>query len=162
MAKKLSEYEGLNVKDICSNFTDNDQNMCAHFVSHVLGFSFGYNCRTHTGKQDSPAACIRVQEVFGKCTDVGKWDDKPADPGQCLIFVTTSTNAVDLPGRIFGNIPKKHIGIFNGGKVFHYSNNKEMVLKMELEDFRNYMKKSYGDISVYYGSYPTGTGRVEE
>lgn len=161
MPTKLPDYVGKPIGSICSNFTDDDQNMCAHFVSHVLGFSFGYNCRAHSGKEISPAASIRVQEVFARCASVGAWSSKPADLAQGLIFVTTRHNQVDLHTKTFGNIPKKHVGIFIGDQVFHYSNNHRQVMQMDLNTFQTYMTKSYGEISTYYGSFPAGTGTVE-
>lgn len=161
MTTKLTDYVGNHISRLCSNFTDDDQNMCAHFVSHVLNFSFGYNCRTHSGRQLSPAACIRVQEVFARCASVGFWRDRPRELDQCLIFVTTRSNPVDLQTKVFGNIPKKHVGILIADLVFHYSNNRAQVMKMDLPSFQTYMTTSYGEISIYYGAFPTGTGPVE-
>jgi hypothetical protein len=69
---------GHHIRDICNNgFTSDADNHCAHFVSHVLKLSFGYTCRTATGGPN-PGGCLRVQEVFAQCIEVGTWDNLPA------------------------------------------------------------------------------------
>jgi hypothetical protein len=42
----LATYEGLHVSAICTarRFVDDAQNLCAHFVNHVLGVSAPLTC----------------------------------------------------------------------------------------------------------------------
>ena len=94
---------GKNIEQICPRgYADPHDNHCAHFISHVLGFSFGYTCgmvKTGTGQ----AGSIRVQEVFARCQSVGKWDDKPGAVNQCLVFITAAGN-VHLSTRQMDNV----------------------------------------------------------
>ena len=149
----IKQYLGDHISKICSNdYYKNIDNHCAHFVSHVLGFRFGFKCRGMTGKGEmSSAASIRVHEVFTKCPQIGKWDDKPAHMKFCLAFVTSAAN-VNLKARMMVNHPKKHIGIFHDGKVYHYSNSKNKVVEQTPEAYARHY--SGNDITVYYGSMP--------
>jgi hypothetical protein len=154
MPIKLSEYVGKHISEICENLASDEFNMCAHFVSHIPGLKFGYTCRAHSGNALSPSTNIRVQEVFAQCIKVSPWDDKPLSLLNGLIFVTASHNAVDLKKKVFGNIPKKHVGIFVGQNISHCSNARKMALQQEFATFSNHMINSYGIVKTYYGSFP--------
>lgn len=145
-------YLGNHVSSFCPNsYHDDDKNHCAHFVSHVMGFNFGYTCIKQTGKGNG-GANIRVQELFARCSDVGMWEDKPSTLLNCLAFVTDKKN-VDVDNGTMDNIPKKHVGIFHKGHIYHYSNSKNMVVSQTVEQFgRHYVGKQ---IRVYFGSFPT-------
>ena len=149
----LKQYLGSHIKKICSNGYHNiHDNHCAHFVSHVLGFRFGFKCRNMTGKGDmASAASIRVHEVFSKCPQVGEWVSKPVNMKFCLAFMTIKAN-VNLKNKIMINHPKKHIGIFHNGKIYHYSNSRNKVVEQTPEAFGKHY--SGNDITVYYGSMP--------
>jgi hypothetical protein len=46
-ALDLNKFLGKNIDAICGNdYVDPHDNHCAHFVSHALGYDFGYPCRT--------------------------------------------------------------------------------------------------------------------
>ena len=146
-----STYLGKHIKDICGNqFHKDSDNHCAHFVSHVKGIAVGYLCRNMTGKGKGGAS-IRVHEIFAKCPDVGKWDDRPAAVSECLAFVTDSKN-VDVTKKTMANVPKKHVGIYKGGSVYHYSNTKNKVVKQTPEQFKKHYTGT--TIEVYYGTFP--------
>jgi len=150
----INQSLGQNISDICSNgYHNSSDNHCAHFVSHILGFRFGFKCRSMTSKGEaSEAASIRVHEVFAKCPNVGKWSDKPATTTFCLAFVTSSSN-VNLKSKIMRNHPRKHIGVFHNGKIYHYSNSKNKVVEQTPAAYANHYSGS--DITVYYGTMPT-------
>jgi len=47
----IEQYLEKNINGICNNsYHKNTDNHCAHFVSHVLGFRFGFTCRGMTGE----------------------------------------------------------------------------------------------------------------
>jgi hypothetical protein len=146
----LDGYLGKNIKEICGNkFHDNSANHCAHFVSHVMNFSFGYTCKAHKGG-DETGANVRVHETFAQCPEVAEWDDaNPKTSG--LAFVTDKDN-VNLAKKTMSNVPKKHIGTLLDGCVWHYSNTRDKVVKVTVAEF----KKHYAgkDIRVFWGKFP--------
>ena len=150
LSTEVTTYLGKNIKDICPNsFINNGDNHCAHFVSHVMGYSFGFRCKGMTGKGTGVGASIRVNEVFAQCPRVGLWADKPA--GDCLIFIT-STDNVNVDSKVMGTRPKKHIGIFCNNNVYHYSNSKDKVITQTAEEFAlHYIGSSF---QLYYGTFP--------
>lgn len=146
------DYLGKHIKDICGNgFHKESDNHCAHFVSHVKSIQVGLLCRQMTG-QGTGGASIRVHEIFARCPQVGKWDARPATASMCLAFVTDERN-VDLARKKMTNVPRKHVGIFQGGFVYHYSNSQNKVVKQTPEQFKRHYS---GDtIAVFYGTFPT-------
>lgn len=153
----LCKYEGKNISSICTNgFTGASENHCAHFVSHVLSLTFGYTCQSQTGK-DGNAANLRVHEVFARCPAVGKWSDL-GTLTKCLAF-TTYSSSVNLGAKTMANRPKKHIGIYCDGNIWHYSNTQDKVVKQTPEEFA---KHYHGDeFVVFYGTFPTTADVVE-
>lgn len=148
---QLDQHLGDPISKICSNgYVDPNDNHCAHFVSHVLDYEFGTTCRVMAGGTDTPAN-IRVQELFAHCHGVGNWADKPGAILQCLVFVTNRYN-VHLSTRTMDNVPKKHVGIFLNGTIWHYSNSKSQVVKMAPEEFSHHYPGA--DIALFYGIMP--------
>ena len=153
-ATQLDALLGKPIKDICPNgFANANDNHCAHFVSHVLGFGFGLTCRTMSSGKE-PGANIRVQELFAKCPEAGAWADKPAGTVQCLVFVTAKAH-VHLEKKTMDNVPRKHVGIFVNGTIWHYSNLHSQVASETPEVF----VKHYNDpgTSLFYGTFPAIT-----
>jgi hypothetical protein len=148
----LQKFEGERIDAICDcAYHNNAENHCAHFVSHALGLHFGFTCKNMTGK-GAKGANIRVQEIFARCCQVGKWSDRPAHLMVCLAFVTSVKN-VNLAIKQMDNVPKKHIGIYNFGSIWHYSNTADKVVKQSPEQFARHYAGS--DIGVFYGEIPT-------
>lgn len=149
----VKQYLGMNISSLCSNsYHKSSDNHCAHFVSHVLGFRFGFKCRGMSGKGNKDdSASIRVHEVFSKCQKVGKWTSKLSSTKFCLAFVTSSSN-VNIKNKVMRNHPRKHIGIFLNGNIYHYSNSKNKVVKQTPAAYANHY--SGNDITVYYGTMP--------
>jgi hypothetical protein len=145
----LNGYLGNNIIDICAfGFTDATENHCAHFVSHVLQLEFGYKCARN-------GRCIRVQEIFARCPDVGKFADRPGEA--CLVFVTKAAN-VDLKRKTMVNVPKKHIGIFVNGTIWHYSNSRDRVVTQTPEQFVLHYPNQAN--ALFYGTFPAGAKAI--
>jgi len=148
---RLESCLNKHISEFCNNGYVNDHdNHCAHFVSHIRGYTFGYNCRAATSGS-SEGACLRVHEVFARCGDVGLFGNRPNSVSDCLAFVTMGT-AVNLTAGTMANIPKKHIGIYTLGHIYHYSNLNHFVIKETPENFSDHYPGN--GFQAYYGTFP--------
>ena len=150
-SKDLQKFEGLDIKEICSTgFDSAGLNHCAHFVSHAIDLTFGMLCGNMAWETKGRGVCIRVDEIFNRCKEVGAWESRPSCLVPCLAFVTPSTN---VTGNRMGSSPKKHIGIFTDGRVWHYSNGSDKVVTDSPERFLIKFKGLYGaKTQLYYGA----------
>ena len=149
----LQQLVGKHIKYFCNNdYTKNNISHCAHFVSHILGFTFGYTCdKMVRNPRVKPGASIKVHEIFSKCLTVGHWSDRPSGVTQYLAFATTSTS-VNLKSKYMPNITDKHVGIYYQGHIYHYSNKLNRVVKVSPDKFGlHYGSKT----SVFYGTILT-------
>ena len=147
--EQLNGFLGKHISDICENdFTKDSDNHCAHFVSHVLGYTFGVTCRT-MGHGEGLAANLRVQEIFPRCTSVGTWDTRPTSVTSCLVFITKDSN-VNLKTKVMANVPRKHIGIFLNGSIWHYSNTQGKVVKQTPSEFSNHYPSPHN--TMFFGA----------
>jgi hypothetical protein len=150
----LAKYVGKNINAICGNgFHDPAINHCAHFVSHVLELEFDLNCHGMSGGS-KPAGNIRVQEIFPHCPKVGRWQDADKSKTQ-LIFVTKAAN-VDLAKKTMVNIPRKHVGIYHQGQVYHYGNTADKVTVDTPESFKTKFDGTYGSGQGYFFGWIPG------
>jgi hypothetical protein len=148
---ELDTYLKKHINQICPNdFTRDAENHCAHFVSHVLGYQFGVTC-SGMGKANAPGASIRVQSLFPHCPSVGKWDSRPASRPSGLVFITNPSN-VNLASKIMVNVPRKHVGIYYGDWIWHYSNSQQKVIKETPEQFSHHYPAP--DNAMFYGFLP--------
>ena len=149
--QQLDGLVGKTIAQICPNgFSSSTDNHCAHFVSHVLDYRFGVTCQVMShGRQ--PGANIRVQEIFPHCPSVGVWSLRPSSLSPCLVFITRASN-VNLAAKVMANVPRKHIGIFFGGFIWHYSNRQQKVVRQTPAEFG--MHYSSPDNAMFYGSMP--------
>ncbi|PCK07291.1 MAG: hypothetical protein COA42_15150 [Alteromonadaceae bacterium] len=140
----------------------NNQNHCAHYVSHMMGYEFsGPTCKNFTWadkQQPAKGATIRVDDVFKSCKLTGLLSAKPASVTECLVFVTLSSNVKKVGDRLFmGNNPRKHIGILQKGKVWNYSNsNNKVVSDLQaafITKFTRAYKKTGTTVEFYYGTF---------
>lgn len=151
----LGSFVGKNINAICGNgFHKASDNHCAHFASHVLELDFSVNCKQLVSGSKKPAGNVRVHEMFAQCSKVGKWSDADLSRTQ-LIFVTRAAN-VNLQNKTMVNIPKKHVGIFHEGKVYHYGNTLDKVTTDTPETFRKKFDKTYGDGQGYFFGWIPG------
>ena len=145
----LNSYVGKKIDVVCdSDYERDDDNHCAHFVSHVMGFTFGHTCKHETGKGEK-GYCVRVHEVFTQCPTVGRWADRTANA--CLVFVILGAANVDLATKTMANIRRKHIGIYLNGTIWHYSNTQDKVVTQTPEAFSHHYP---GDTAMFYGTFP--------
>lgn len=149
--QQLDGYLGKSISQICQNgYASQNDNHCAHFVAHVLGYQDGMTCRI-MGTGRAPGASIRVQEIFAKCRSVGVWSLRPASLTACLVFITAVAN-VNLSTRTINNVPRKHVGIFLGGMIWHYSNSQSKVVKQTPAQFARHYPAP--DNAMFFGSMP--------
>ena len=135
----------------CGNgYASPHDNHCAHFVSHVLGYRFGATCQM-MGSGRAPGANLRVQELFAKCQRVGPWSLRPASLKTCLVFITRSTN-VNLASKVMANVPRKHVGIYLNGLIWHYSNAQQKVVRQTPGQFAQHYPSP--DNAMFFGSLP--------
>lgn len=149
---KLEDTLGHPISRFCPNgFAHAADNHCAHFVCHVLAVDAGYDCGTHTGKP-GPGATLRVHELFAHCPRVGLFEDVP--PGICAVFVTAKGN-VDLARHRMRNVPQKHVGLYDGSHVYHYSNSHDLVVRQTPAEFLARFEALYsGEQGLYFGTLP--------
>jgi len=147
----LDTFLDKSIDDICPNgFTNQNDNHCAHFVSHVMGLQFGVTCRM-MGKAAQAGANLRVQEIFPRCSTVGDWAMRPIVLVNCLVFITRASN-VNLRGKTMTNVPRKHIGIYHTGLIWHYSNAQDKVIKQTPEQFTHHYPAP--DNAMFFGTIP--------
>ena len=151
-ATLLDGWVGKGVSDFCDNdFSSPLQNHCAHFVSHVLGLTFGLCCGSMTSRRTSAGTSLRVNEIFNVLAHRGQWAEAPATTDGLLVFVTS---AVNVRNNIMANVPRKHVGIVFSGAVYNFGNTQHMVRKdISLEAFRVRLGRTYHDdaIPLFYG-----------
>lgn len=147
----LNQYVGKDIKEICdTDYVDPRVNHCAHFVSHVIGLKVGLICGSMKYETRGQGASLRVNEIYNSCSSVGDWSSRPESVKHCFIFATLASN-VSSRG-VMGEHPKKHIGIFLGGNVWHYSNGGDKVVTDSPQSFLNKFKGVYGQTTeTYYG-----------
>lgn len=152
-ADQLNQRVGQPIDSICPNgYANSDDNHCAHYVSHVLCFDFGTTCLSMVNGK-GPGANIRVQQLFEKCPQVGRWEDRPDTVHQCLVFVTDASN-VHLSQKKIDNVPKKHVGIYFAGKIWNYSNSHGEVRCVTPHQFQ--LTYPGNNIALFYGTMPMG------
>lgn len=153
----LDSLVGMTIADFCPHgYAAANVNHCAHFVSHVLNLSFGMTCnRLVAGRANQAGgANIRVQEVFDKCSNVRQLLQCPL-VGEGLIFVSAPSNFVQAGNSMaLRNVPKKHIGLFLGNSVWHYSNSRDRVVRQAVEEFINHYPKQAN--ALWLGDIPAG------
>jgi len=148
---QLLAYLGKNISEICKLGYDNPHdNHCAHFVCHALGYQFGFTCREMKNGNGTPAN-VRVQEVFSHCPTVGSWASRPAGLSTCLVFITKASN-VNLANKVMHNVPRKHVGIFSHGTIYHYSNSQHRVVQQTPSQFATHYSPPHNE--MFYGSLP--------
>jgi hypothetical protein len=147
----LDALLGKHISDICDRkFTADGHNHCAHFVSHVMAYSFGYTCNFMGDGKPARGGSIRVQDLFEHSRSASKAEDSKLNCG--LAFVTSAKN-VDLEKHTMKNVPKKHVGIFIGEKVWHYSNSRRKVVSQTVDEYQKHYP-TVSDCTVFLASFP--------
>lgn len=135
----LNSYLNRHISEVCGNgYDDNDDNHCAHFVNHVLNTAFGVTCRSlvASSARHATGANVRVHETFAACPNPRELLECP-ESIEALIFISATHNFVrHKDGSVtLNNVPKKHIGLFLDGVVWHYSNSRHKVITQTLDLF---------------------------
>jgi hypothetical protein len=148
---QLAGYLGKPIGDICQNgYTSVHENHCAHFVSHVLGYRFGATCQMMGNGKGDPAT-LRVHELFPRCHSAGVWSLRPSSIRTCLVFITRASN-VNLVNRTMANVPRKHVGIYFDGYIWHYSNSQQKVIRQMPAQFAQHYPSP--DNALFFGTLP--------
>jgi hypothetical protein len=148
---QLDGYLGKSIGAICQNgYVSTTENHSAHFVSHLLGYTFGVTCQM-MGNGRAPAATLRVWDLFPKCKSVGVWSLRPASLSTCLVFITRTSN-VNLAAKAMSAAPRTHIGVYMNGFIWHYSNSRQQVVKETVSQFKHHYPAP--DNAMFYGSLP--------
>lgn len=150
-AATLDAKLGQEITAVCpTGYTDRAHNHCAHFVSHMLEYTFGFTCG-HMVRGTGARANIRVHELFARCPRVGRWADRPATLMRCLVFITNANN-VNVATKQMTNVPRKHVGIFIDGSIWHYSNTRDQVVKQTPAQFERHYPAP--DNAMFFGEMP--------
>ena len=149
--QQLDSYLGKPIGAICPNgYTSSTDRHAAHFVSHVLGYNFGMTCQM-MGHGRGPAATIRLQDLFSRCRSAGVWSLRPTSLSKCVVLITRATN-VNLAAKSISNTPRKHIGIYMNGFIWHYSSGRQQVIRETPSQFKLHYPSP--DNAMFYGSLP--------
>ncbi|MFP5350859.1 MAG: hypothetical protein ACLGHO_13605 [Gammaproteobacteria bacterium] len=159
----LTGYLGKRIDAICpfSLGTKHGENHCAHFVSHAMGYDFATTCKNLSSadkQRPEIGASIRVDEIFNVTYDFGPWAKRPTSLTSCLIFVTNSGNMGWGNCRLeMRKGPKKHIGIYVNGVVWHYSNRGDKVVNeaemLFINKFTREYKTAGQTVEFFYGRF---------
>ena len=69
----------------------------------------------------------------------------------CLVFITNANN-VNLQTKTMVNVPRKHVGIYYNGTIWHYSNSRHQVVSQTPEAFSNHYPAPSN--AMFYGTVP--------
>lgn len=159
----LNGFLGKTMSQICpfSIGKNKAQNHCAHFVSHVMQYDVAETCKNFTlADKQAPGvgATLRVDRIFNASTSVGAWNSRPPTFRTGLIFVTISGNVRRSgPRYMLGDNPKKHIGIFVNGVVWHYGNSQDKVFAdpeiLFINKFTHAYRTAGQSVEFFYGAF---------
>jgi len=158
----LANSLGKNIKDYCafSIGVDNSENHCAHYVSHIMKYELaGATCKNATWADKQKAdkgVTIRVNDLFSASPEKGLLPNKAAAITECLVFVTLASNVKTVgQNLVMETHPRKHVGILSQGKVWNYSNTRNMVVADLLPIFQAKFSSAYKttgtSVEFYYG-----------
>lgn len=154
---------GKRIDKICASTLGSsfNQNQCAHYVSHMMGYEFSQSasCKYLTfddsQNDEVEGATVRVDVIFNKLVPAHRQElvnNTCYRPG--LIFVTQKKNIKS--GGAMGSMPAKHIGVLIWPWVYHYSNTQNKVKKEDITSFINTFKSAYsgnGPVVFYRGEF---------
>ncbi len=153
----LNSFLGKSMAEICpSGYADTSNNHCAHFVGHVLDITAGLTCHGMTSgkKRKGEAASLRVQEIFAACPSVAEYDQTMVGK-RGLMFVSAPSSFVTTGGKTtIRNVPKKHIGVFLNGTIWHYSNSRNKVITQTPAQFIKHYSSQTN--ALWFGTLPSG------
>jgi hypothetical protein len=146
---------GKNISAICpTRFHNNSHNHCAHYVSHMLGIHFGYQCDGSTSRAGAGVS-VRCNEIYNRIAQRGALGTTTPQNGW-LIFATSPTN---MSGDQMLSGSRKHVGIYFNGNVYNYYNDpaSEQVKADTVAFFHSRLSDAYSRdavINLYYAVLP--------
>jgi len=150
VTQTLDSYIGHSISEICPHrYERNEDNHCAHFVSHTLQLDFGYTCAGARGR--TGGANLRVHELFARCRETRLVLECPT-VDQGLIFVSDPSSFRGSPVEM-ANVPRKHVGILHLGRVWHYSNTRQRVVVQSAGEFLYHYPQQKN--ALWFGSLPS-------
>lgn len=152
----LDSYLGRHISEICLNgFTNDDHNHCAHFVGHVLGVGHGKTCHrmTHSFHHRHPGVSILVSDLFDVTPDCHELLDCPTT-GEGLVYVSAPGNFQQIGTDAWRvrSVRKRHIGLFQAGNVWHYSNSARKVISQPMAQFLSHYPRQSN--ALWVGGLP--------
>lgn len=126
---------GKTVEEFCGKYGSkgDDDNHCAHYVSHVLGLripgaalcsNVGDNTWGYENRRNG--YCVRVNQIFNSCSNRMFWPEE-TPTGKCFWVATIPGNILTRDPLTIGTHRRKHIGIYMDGQVYQYSNTIDKV-----------------------------------
>ena len=153
----LNSFINKSMSEICpSGHANTADNHCAHFVGHTLNITVGLTCHGMMSKRKrkGEAASLRVHVIFDACPTVSEYEDAMAN-SRGLMFVSGTNNFRTKSGKTtLRNIPKKHIGVFLNGTVWHYSNSRNKVITQTPDEFIKHYRGQKN--ALWFGTLPPG------
>ena len=150
-------FIGKGMSEICpSGYAKTSNNHCAHFVGHALDITVGLTCHgmADRKKRKGERASLRVHEIFASCPQVSEYD-MSMKTGRGLMFVSGKSNFKTKGGTTeLRNVPKKHIGVFLNGTIWHYSNSRNKVITQTPEQFIKHYSNQKN--ALWFGTLPQG------
>ena len=154
----LEGYVGQTVDQICDcgfGRPGDEHNHCAHFVSHVMGYTFGAVCTQmvrRTPANEGRGRTIRVNDIFNNCPVRGTWDSKPETLHHCLIFAVHRQGVLATTPVTISSQRRKHVGIYLNGSCYNYHNNRNEGVRSDgVDRFRTLYGRG---TRVFYAEFP--------
>jgi hypothetical protein len=145
MVAGLETYVGKNIHAICGKYGDAPgTNNCAHFIGHVLGYrlpgaALCSNCEgtKYTYAERHAGFCIRVDQIYNSLRNRSMWPAVLPNT-QCMVVAMLASNIKDKKSYTIGDQPDKHIGIFDHGLVYNYSNSQKHAVRVPIAKFKHH------------------------
>jgi hypothetical protein len=67
------------------------------------------------------------------------------------VFITKAAN-VNTAAKTMTNVPRKHVGIFVDGNIWHYSNTRDQVVKQTPSEFSRHYAPPHN--AMFFGALP--------
>jgi hypothetical protein len=155
---RLETYLRQTVEQFCDcgfGRVGDEHNHCAHFVSHVLDYTFGALCSGMVARNPKNAGrgrTIRVNDLFNNCPVRGAWSEKPDGLHHCLIFAVHSSGVLKRTPVEITSQRRKHVGIYLNGSCYNYHNTTDEGVHSDgVERFRTL----YGaGTQVFFAEFP--------
>ena len=143
----MHRYLGAPISQIRKNAIIHEphQNHCAHFVCHIMAYDQipgAAKCSVFS-RSDYNGVHIRVNEVFNWAPSRQVWaiHGELAEPSLVVATIAQNVNQDDPP--TVGENRRKHIGLYTGGLIWHYSTESMRVFADHPAYWRRRMTNAY-------------------